>query len=374
MRGSLGGGPGISGAPARSAPALTPVRPRRRTIRLPLTGASAALLAALALTLPAAPAHGGEPGQAPFRAARVPTALVNRATGATGVSGRAAAGAWTAGGTGTPWTPRRLAAALPDEPAAAPDVPTSTGTGTAPDATRAAVAERSAGSTPRAGHIVGIPTVGVLFSLDNGLRAHYCTATVVDSPRRDLLMTAAHCFHRGRPTAFVPLYTRGALLQPYGIWPVTGGLTDPRRRSTGPGSDYDVAFLTTAPGPGGVGVEDVTGGDRVARTPGWRTTVTVLGYPDERASGDPSGLAVACTRRTSRLHEAGLHQLRFLCGGFYSGTSGGPWFSHFDPGGATGTVVGLVGGEGGGGPNDRVSYSPFFGKAVLALYRKATAG
>jgi hypothetical protein len=135
-----------------------------------------------------------------------------------------------------------------------------------------------------------------------------------------------------------------------------------------------VAFLTTAPGPAGVGVEDVTGGNQVARTPGWRSTVTVLGYPDERASGDPSGLAIACTRRTTRLHEAGLHQLRFLCGGFYSGTSGGPWFSRFDPGGATGTVVGLIGGEGGGGPNDRISYSPFFGKAVLALYRKATAG
>ena len=34
-------------------------------------------------------------------------------------------------------------------------------------------------------------------------------------------------------------------------------------------------------------------------------------------------------------------------------------------------VVGLIGGLDGGGPDDRISYSPLFSDAVLALYRTA---
>src|ERR1700731_2819824 len=40
----------------------------------------------------------------------------------------------------------------------------------------------------------GQPAVGALFTTSKGrLGQHFCTASVVDSPAGDLLMTAAHC-------------------------------------------------------------------------------------------------------------------------------------------------------------------------------------
>jgi Trypsin len=53
----------------------------------------------------------------------------------------------------------------------------------------------------------GTPAVGALFSLSGGhLGRHFCTASVVDSPVRDLVITAAHCVSGRRPgrVAFVP--------------------------------------------------------------------------------------------------------------------------------------------------------------------------
>lgn len=46
----------------------------------------------------------------------------------------------------------------------------------------------------------GTPAVGALFSLSGGhLGRHFCTASVVNSPVRDLVITAAHCVSGRRP-------------------------------------------------------------------------------------------------------------------------------------------------------------------------------
>ena len=48
---------------------------------------------------------------------------------------------------------------------------------------------------PHAGRdFAGTPAVGALFTISEGrLGSHFCTASVIDSPHHDLVITAAHC-------------------------------------------------------------------------------------------------------------------------------------------------------------------------------------
>jgi V8-like Glu-specific endopeptidase len=259
---------------------------------------------------------------------------------ATSLDGRAepATPAWTNSAAAHFWTPDRMEDAIP----------ASSGTAT---------------------HFVGIPTVGVLFSIGDDMHAHYCTASVVHSPHRDLILTAAHCAP-GTNTAFVPQYASGAKRQPYGTWAVTQVYTDSRWTYSGPGSDYDFAFARVQPDANGDRLEDLTGGNRLASALSYRNKVTVVGYADEDTDADPSGQAITCTTTTSQL--ADHDQLRIDCGGFYGGTSGSPWLLGYNALTHTGKVIGLIGGLNGGGPDDRTSYSPRFGTAVQDLYARAT--
>ncbi|WP_238783236.1 trypsin-like serine peptidase [Streptomyces monomycini] len=274
------------------------------------------------------------------------------------------AGGWTSEDAARYWTAGRMAAAVP--------AGAGSGKSAAPPGESAGApgARATAGAARSARHFGGVPSVGVLFSVDQDARAHHCTASVVRSPHRDLILTAGHC-KPGSRAAFVPQYRSGATTQPYGVWAVERGFTDPRRSGTGPGSDLDFAFATVAPDGRGRTLESVTGGNILLRTPGYTTDVTVIGYPTAR--NDPADQAVRCDVRTSRL--TGQRQLRMECGGFYGGTSGGPWLSRFDERTKTGYVVGNIGGLNGGGPSGpdghRTSYSPYYGSEVFRLYARA---
>lgn len=287
-----------------------------------------------------------------------------------------AARAWTAQAAARFWTPERMADSMPAAdrdrpPDARPGTRPSNRPGTGQPPNRQSLSALPADGRPvdAAVYFAGIPTVGVLFSLGDDLAAHRCTASVVHSPGRDLILTAAHC-RPGSDIGFVPQYRAGAARQPYGIWAVDRVFTDPRwRPGDAAASDHDIAFARVLPGPRGRRIEDVTGADRLARTPGYRNRVTVIGYP--RRAGDPTDRPVICTTSSEQLDER--HQLRIYCDGFAAGTSGGPWLVGYDARKRTGTVVGLVGGLDGGGPDDRISYSPFFSDAVLSLLRTAAA-
>jgi hypothetical protein len=71
----------------------------------------------------------------------------------------------------------------------------------------------------------GTPAVGALVTIDGPgkLRTHFCSASVVDSPAGNLVITAAHCLASRTPGrfAFAPGYDHGGA--PYGIWAVTPG-------------------------------------------------------------------------------------------------------------------------------------------------------
>jgi V8-like Glu-specific endopeptidase len=208
--------------------------------------------------------------------------------------------------------------------------------------------------------------VGALF-VRAGSANHFCTASVVTSPDRDLLITAAHCINGGKggggyrqDIVFIPGYRDGQA--PYGIWTVKRLLVAPQWIS---GSDpsLDVGFVVLQPHDG-QNIEDVLGANRLGVDSGYQYLVRVTGYP---ASADAP---ITCINWTTRQSAT---QLRFDCGGFTGGTSGSPWVAHFNSRTRTGTIVGIIGGYQAGGDTAAISYSSYLGQAVRQLYQEAIA-
>ena len=219
--------------------------------------------------------------------------------------------------------------------------------------------------TPLTGRdFAGIPAVGALFTISEGrLGSHFCTASVIDSPHHDLVITAAHCVSQTvAEVAFVPGYHAGAA--PYGVWIVTRVYVD-ASWSASSDPDDDVAFLRVSRPGSTARIEDVTGADRLKTGAPARQLVEVVGYPD---SADQ---AITCRNWTE---EPMADQLEFDCGGYTDGTSGGPFLADLDPRTGRGAVIGVIGGYEQGGLTPQVSYSAMFGANVMALYELAVAG
>ena len=211
----------------------------------------------------------------------------------------------------------------------------------------------------------GTPAVGALFTTSaSQLGQHFCTASVVDSPAGDLVITAAHCVTGSSGTVdFVPGYDRGST--PYGIWTVTKVYVD-QAWSSSSSQDDDFAFLRVSKPGSSVPIEDVTGAERLATgTPASRQLVQVIGYPI--AANQP----VTCQ---NRLREPMTGQLEFDCDGYTNGTSGGPFLSDVDQASGQGLVIGVIGGYQQGGDIAQVSYSAVLGANAAALYEQAVAG
>jgi len=212
----------------------------------------------------------------------------------------------------------------------------------------------------------GTPAVGALVTIDGPgrLGTHFCSASVVDSPAGNLVITAAHCLagHTPEGLAFVPGYDGGRA--PYGVWAVTRALTDDRWTSSSEPDD-DVAFLQVGRPGTSDRVQDITGGERLGTGEPPGQLVTVIGYPDDLDT------PVSCRNYAPDFTAT---QLVFRCGGYPDGTSGGPLLADVNPATGLGTVVGVIGGYQQGGYTDAVSYSAQFGPEIAALYRDATAG
>ncbi|MDH6574862.1 trypsin-like peptidase domain-containing protein [Kitasatospora sp. MAP5-34] len=199
--------------------------------------------------------------------------------------------------------------------------------------------------------------IGALFLDANGSRG--CTASVVDSPHHNLLVTAAHCVYtaaNGRldSLVFAPGFRNGEA--PYGSWKATTTTVDPRW-AAGEDPEYDIAFVTVD-ALDGRQIQDVLGGNPIATDAGFGLPVSVTGYPNE------SQTPITCSNRTSRYSAT---QERFDCHGYTDGTSGSPWLT------PEGKVVGVIGGYQQGGDTDQTSYSITFDHRVTDLYRQATA-
>ncbi|MGD0377109.1 MAG: serine protease [Streptosporangiaceae bacterium] len=213
----------------------------------------------------------------------------------------------------------------------------------------------------------GTAAVGALVAWSGGhLGAHFCTASVVDSPSGDLLITAAHCVNgyadtRPAGLVFVPGYDKGRA--PYGIWTVTRIFTDTEWASAAD-PDHDVAFLAvTRPGRH-ITIETVTGAESLGIGRPVTAVVRAIGYPDIRDQ------PIRCQNRVRPLSPT---QLEFDCGNYTDGTSGGPLLTSVDPATGDGTVIGIIGGYQQGGGTPDVSYSAVFGQDVRELYATAAS-
>ena len=206
----------------------------------------------------------------------------------------------------------------------------------------------------------GTPAVGALFTVTSGgsLGGHFCSASVVDSPARDLVITAAHCVGGSGQLAFVPGYDNGRM--PYGIWRVTRVIVGQSWISSA-NPNADVAFLTVT-GQDGAKIQDITGGERLGIGQPAGQYVRVIGYPQA------SNVPIRCGNLARSFGPA---QLVFDCGRYTDGTSGGPLLEDVNPTTGLGTVIGVIGGYQQGGDTPSVSYAARFGALVADLYKTA---
>ncbi len=205
--------------------------------------------------------------------------------------------------------------------------------------------------------------VGAVFEKDDS-GDHFCTASVVQSPGRNMLITAAHCAYDAEAGStvndlvFAPDYRDGD--EPTGLWKVKKVIIDDRWAKS-QDEDLDVAFLILDK-KDGKQIQDVLGGNTLGIDRGFDNEVKITGYPTSRDT------PISCQNRTTKYSDT---QMRIQCTDFEGGTSGSPWLADYDPKSHTGTVIGVLGGHEGGGDQDDVSYAAYFDDDVAVLYRRA---
>ncbi|MFE2169302.1 trypsin-like serine peptidase [Streptomyces sp. NPDC059447] len=231
--------------------------------------------------------------------------------------------------------------------------------------------------------VLPFPTVGVLMAGGE----HWCTASVVDSPKGNVVATAAHCVapagEAGQPgevahdglaigeLAFAPAFSgEGKGDRPLGVWKVRSIHVDDRWTKWGE-ETADFAFLTLAPDEDGRSVQQAVGGAAEAPKPEWTSgydrDVTVVGYPE--SDHNPKNKPVSCTTQT-RHDDNDPDMLYMSCAGFWTGTSGSPWIADRGGPGHPGRLIGVLS----GGDTDVDSTAALFDERAKALYERAARG
>ncbi|MFE2301228.1 trypsin-like serine protease [Streptomyces sp. NPDC059445] len=236
----------------------------------------------------------------------------------------------------------------------------------------------------------GIKEVGTFYwdeRRDGELYHRYCAGTVVPSPGKDLVLTAAHCFDnqdQHMKQVFVPKHSKDHPA-PYGLFPIKVGqiYADPRYMRRGGDHDntgLDFAILKTEPRSDGKKLQDVVGAIPIGYGTGFDHPKTrVIGYP-WLDNGDPHYHpkqdpldCVSPMKKFTTGDEGGWKGGTFSqidCDGYVSGTSGGP----FIIGGDDPKVVGVTGGWQTGGHSADTSYSSYFDSDLKRIYDAAVAG
>ncbi|WP_052440994.1 trypsin-like serine peptidase [Streptacidiphilus anmyonensis] len=279
---------------------------------------------------------------------------------------------------GSSASPPAAAKAAAASPSATATVKASASASASPSRTATTAATASPSPTPSAASGGNVPRtttgqsqvltasqqsakVGAIFSSSSITPGnHHCTASVVDSPAGDLIVTAGHCLSAGGTSAvFVPGYRDGSA--PDGVWHITQVIEN--SAWTGDGDqDDDVAFAVVAP-QNGRSLESSVGGGYTLSTSGTTdATVQLTGYPS--ATDEP----ITCTGDAAAFSQT---QLVIDCTAFTGGTSGTAWLAGYDSDADAGSIIGVIGGYQQGGDTADVSYSIVFGADTQALYEEA---
>lgn len=299
------------------------------------------------------------------------------------------------------WTPRRMAAATPQNPATEPTasasqlktvtstvcVPLSTATG-AP-----AVAAAARGGAAPNGTFGGYPAEGKLFITNLAGAKGTCTGSVVNGTNQpnnaSLVLTAAHCILGSRngheyintSAIFAPKYARGK--SPYGRWTATGyawtsdwmKCANPNKCATHPEYDYLILVMAKL---NGQHLGSVTGQNGWEINPA-RTVdgVRLVGYPCCYAPKNKQGAPIPVSKQlplttvgtAATVTEGGQLFRRENSPGFTDGTSGSPWLIRI--GHDLGIVIADLGGYEMGGSKPSPSYAPFWNGTFSNVMKKA---
>lgn len=184
------------------------------------------------------------------------------------------------------WTPARMRAARPLELGVDAAGGTHLRLGPA-DAAITASASFSPVSTPE---VPPFSSNGRIFIKRGKLRG-YCSGTAINSPTRQLVLTAGHCVNSGREGGrasawsnymeFVPAYTGGAA--PFGAFVARrASIYAPKPWTKQGNPDFDLGAMLTHPNAAGVNVADAVGGGATIVTGLSRhEEFQTFGYPGE---------------------------------------------------------------------------------------------
>lgn len=192
-------------------------------------------------------------------------------------------------------------------------------------------------------------TVGQLFARDGGGQRRLCSATLVASRSKSVVVTAAHCVYTpprigGSPiapsrqrgwveaTEFVP--GADGREQPFGVWEVAEIAVDPRWQSVGD-PVHDVAFLRLAPR-GGQLAGDALGAQGIGEAPDQPSgPLSAVGYPGAgRFTGDE---VLRCAADQPAVEPQLGGDYTIPCD-MTEGSSGGPWLADLDESTGLGVV------------------------------------
>ncbi|WGX94360.1 serine protease [Nocardioides sp. L-11A] len=225
------------------------------------------------------------------------------------------------GGVRAFWTAKRMREAVPLDldpagtPLAAPAAP----------AAPAAAGRRAADPSPR--------STGKLF-FSQGASTYVCSAAAINTPERNLVVTAGHCVNSGGVSGFlgscragsyftnflfVPGYDHRAA--PYGSWVGTHAVTHSEWIQQCDAFARDQAMIAVAP-LNGRNLVDVVGGNGLAwNYPAREDGVRIVGWPAEAPYDGQS--RHECTGPSTPLPQSSDAQLSCPMN---QGSSGGPWF------------------------------------------------
>lgn len=175
---------------------------------------------------------------------------------------------------------------------------------------------------------------GKLFFNGYGADNAYCSASVLNTPSKSVIITAAHCVYSSgegwaKNAVFVPEYDRTqADPDPVGAWTARSIRTFDSWRADQTDYRNDVAYVTLNDG-GDTDkpVVDVVGGHGLAWGGSYVFRATIFGYPTNKTNPDGRGSVHSCVRTTE---ESEGNMVRTEGCNFGRGASGGPWLYRYD--------------------------------------------
>lgn len=219
------------------------------------------------------------------------------------------------------------------------------------------------------------PAIGRLFFRWLGRKAS-CTGSVINTPSKRLVLTAAHCLNYlgvwSSHIYFVPDYDRGR--RPYGSWVWKAAwVTRPWARTPYEAmANYDLGMVVTTRSRRGHRVGKVAGALPYNTFPRRNGRTRIYGYPAGKNRGKE--IRVCANRRTWR-GPWYSHRLRGPVGmaarcNMAAGSSGGPWLSAYrGPAGGTQWIVDGLTSTSGRRTNKLAS--PYFGSHFRRLVYNA---